>query len=68
MKKEMTFAPLLLAGLLLSACSHSPAEKTLPYADISLGEFPASSRRRRIRVTGWVFLRVFLREASAQKT
>lgn len=42
MKKEMTFAPLLLAGLLLSACGHSPAEKTSPYADISLGEFPAS--------------------------
>lgn len=44
MKNTITFAPLALACLLLSACSHSHDQTEQPSTEsyLSLGEFPAS--------------------------
>ncbi|HAF1392052.1 TPA: hypothetical protein G8M40_004517 [Salmonella enterica] len=44
MKTEITFAPLVLACLFLSACSHSHNRTEQPTEEsyLSLGEFPAS--------------------------
>ncbi|EHF1242367.1 hypothetical protein J0X57_004163 [Salmonella enterica] len=48
MKNKITFAPLVMACLLLSACAHNQTGKTSTDTYISLGEFPSSRDVARI--------------------